>query len=882
MRPIRTFNVVPSLPPQLEGLRKLAHNLQWDWDVDTIDLFRRLDPDLWESSRYNPVLMLGTISQQRLQEVADDEGFLAQTDRAVQRMEDYLRERTWYHKNRPQPVEHECYAYFSMEFGLTSCMPVYSGGLGVLAGDHLKSASDLGLPLVGVGLLYQEGYFAQYLNADGWQQERYPINDFYNMPLQLERDDHGNEIRISVDYPGRTVFARIWRVQVGTVPLYLLDTNIEPNSQYDQDICDRLYGGDIDMRIHQEIMLGIGGVRMLEALGLKPTVYHMNEGHSAFLALERIRMFMDYKDLTFSEALEVASSSQMFTTHTPVPAGIDLFGADKILYYLGHYAHRFGLSDDEFLALGRENTGDLSTPFSMAVLAIKTATFVNGVSKLHGAVSRGMFGGLWQELPPAEVPITSITNGVHARSCVAKPTQQLYDRYLGPNWSHAGAKDPLWERVKSIPDEELWRNHELCRSQLVMYVRNRLKHSFLERGASAHEITEAEEVLDPSVLTIGFARRFATYKRATLFLRDVERIRKIIAGGGNPNRRVQFVIAGKAHPRDMPGKELIRKIIHFTRDEGLDGSIVFVPNYDIHTSRAMVAGCDVWLNNPRRPREASGTSGMKAAMNGILNLSVRDGWWDEADYIRTGWSIGAGEDYDDLEYQDDVEANAFYELIEQEVVPLFYNRDENGVPRGWVAKMKDAIYLNTPLFNTARMVKEYARRAYFPTSDRLQQLSANHFEPAKELAAWHTRLSDHWYDIRIEEVNIGASSELQVNQPFEVTASIDLSQLTHEDVEVELYQGTVQVDGEMHTGTAIPMAYRGKDAQGRSAYGVTLNYTSSGLQGLSLRILPKHRYLNNPLDPKLLLWAQPDEVKVNVGESPAGEELVAEPVTIAP
>ncbi|MBF2035054.1 MAG: alpha-glucan family phosphorylase [Leptolyngbyaceae cyanobacterium T60_A2020_046] len=863
MRPIRTFNVVPSLPPRLEGLRTLAYNLQWDWDVDTIDLFRRLDPDLWESSRYNPVLMLGTISQQRLQEIAEDDGFLAQTDRAVQRMEDYLRERTWYSKNRPQPIDHECYAYFSMEFGLTSCMPVYSGGLGVLAGDHLKSASDLGLPLVGVGLLYQEGYFAQYLNADGWQQERYPINDFYKMPLHLERDDTGSEIRIAVEYPGRTVYARIWRVQVGTVPLYLLDTNIEPNNQYDQDICDRLYGGDIDMRIHQEIMLGIGGVRMLDALGLKPTVYHMNEGHSAFLALERIRMLMDRAGLTYQEALQVASASQMFTTHTPVPAGIDLFGPDKILYYLGHYAQRFGLSDDEFLALGRENTGDLSTPFSMAVLAIKTATFVNGVSKLHGEVSRNMFGGLWENLPLDEVPITSITNGVHARSCVAKSTQELYDRYLGPKWSQAGTQDPLWDKVEAIPDQELWRNHELCRSQMVMYVRDRLQRSLRDRGAAVHEVNEAQEVLDPSVLTIGFARRFATYKRATLFLHDIERIRKILSGGPN-GRRVQFVIAGKAHPKDIPGKELIRKIIHFTRDEGLNGSIVFVPNYDIHTSRAMVAGCDVWLNNPRRPREASGTSGMKAAMNGLPNLSVLDGWWDEADYVSTGWSIGAGEDYEDPDYQDDVEANALYELIEQEVIPLFYNRDENGVPRGWVAKMKAAIRLNTPLFNTARMVKDYARRAYFPTSDRLSKLSAQSYAPAKTLAQWLAHLQNNWYNIHIEEIHIAANSELQVNQPFSVTALIALHELTHDDVQVELYQGEVKVDGEMHSGTAIPMTYCGTDDAGRSRYSVEVNYTSSGLQGLSLRILPRHQYLNSPLDPKLMLWATED-VTIKVG-----------------
>ena len=880
MRPIRTFNVTPALPLRLEGLRKLAYNLQWDWDVDTVELFRRLDPDLWESSHYNPVLMLGTISQQRLQEATEDEGFIAQTDRALQRMEDYLRERTWYPKNRPHPANGECYAYFSMEFGLTSCMPVYSGGLGVLAGDHLKSASDLGLPLVGVGLLYQEGYFAQYFNADGWQQERYPVNDFYNMPLTLERDAEGAEIRISVDYPGRTVHARIWRVHVGTVPLYLLDTNIDLNSQYDQDICDRLYGGDIDMRIHQEIMLGIGGVRMLEALGLKPTAYHMNEGHSAFLALERIRMLMDYKGLTFAEAMEVAASSQIFTTHTPVPAGIDLFGADKILYYLRHYARRFGLSDDQFLALGREDTGNLSTPFSMAVLAIKTATFVNGVSKLHGAVSRDMFGGLWHNLPKSEVPITSITNGVHARSCVSKPTQELYDRYLGPSWSQAGAKDPLWDRVKSIPDEELWRNHEICRSQLVMYVRNRLKKSLLDRDATPHEIAKAEEVLDPSVLTIGFARRFATYKRATLFLRDLERIRKIIVGV-KTNQKVQFVIAGKAHPKDIPGKELIRSIIHFTRDEGLDSSIVFVPNYDIHTARAMVAGADVWLNNPRRPREASGTSGMKASMNGLLNLSVLDGWWDEADYVRTGWAIGSGEVYDDPKYQDEVEANALYELIEKEVVPLFYDRDENDVPRGWVAKMKDAIYLNTPCFNTSRMVKAYARRAYFMASDRLEQLSTAQYEPAKELATWHNRLNESWYDIKIEAINIAAPTDLQVNQSFDVNAQIDLGHLTADDILVELYQGTVQVDGEMHSGVPIPMDYQGQNGSGKSLYGAKLQYSSSGLQGLSLRILPKHRYLNSSLDPRLILWAQPDEVHVSMGTSVSSSTPAATPAAIA-
>jgi starch phosphorylase len=881
MRPIRTFNVSPSLPKRLEPLRKLAYNLHWDWNTETKDLFRRLDLDLWESSRHNPVLMLGTISQKRLQEVVEDEGFLAQMDRAARQLDDYLKERTWYRKNRhPEVLEvpspgtapdylaidysRECYAYFSAEFGLTDCLPIYSGGLGVLAGDHLKSASDLGIPLVGMGLLYQEGYFAQYLNADGWQQERYPINDFYNMPLHLERHPDGSEIRIEVDYPGRKVYARIWRVQVGGVPLYLLDTNIEPNhAAYDQNITDQLYGGDIDMRIDQEIMLGIGGVRALKALGLKPTAYHMNEGHSAFLSLERIRTIMQEEGLSYPQAFQVVKSSQIFTTHTPVPAGIDLFPVDKVMHSVGYYADIFGLSKEEFLALGRENTGDLSAPFSMAVFAIKLASFVNGVSQLHGKVSRSMFKPLWQDLPLEEVPITAITNGVHARSCVVKSTQELYDRYLGPSWAEAPADNPLWDRFKAIPDEELWRNHERCRSELVMFVRERLQKHLRDRGASPAELAQAAEVLDPSVLTIGFARRFATYKRAALFLRDLERIRRLLLDTEHTKRpapykkrMVQFIVAGKAHPKDIPGKELIRQIVHFTRTEGMGHYVVFVPDYDIFVNHLMVAGCDVWLNTPRRPREASGTSGMKAAMNGLPNLSVLDGWWDEADYTRTGWAIGHGEDYDDPNYQDDVEANALYELMEQAVVPLFYDRDDEDLPRGWIAKMKDAIRLNCPHFNTARMVGEYATRAYFPASDRYRTMTTDSYAPAKDLSAWQARLFEHWYDMKIVDINISAVADIQVNQNFSVKARIDLAALTSEDVQVELYKGQVDANGEIVQGVPVVMDYQGKDQQNCAIYTSNISYSSSGLQGLSLRLIPRHDYLSNPLEMGLVLWAQ--------------------------
>ena len=854
MQPIRTFNVSPSLPSRLEPLRRLAYNLHWDWNVESKDLFRRLDPDLWESSHHNPVLMLGTINQGRLLEVVEDEGFLAQMDRAARQLEDYLQERTWYQKQRSSKPK-ECYAYFSAEFGLVDCLPVYSGGLGVLAGDHLKSASDLGLPLVGVGLLYQQGYFAQYLNADGWQQERYPINDFYNMPLHLERNPDGSELRIAVDYPGRKVYARVWRVQVGMVPLYMLDTNIEPNNPYDHDITDQLYGGDIDMRIHQEIMLGIGGVQMLKALGYNVTAYHMNEGHAAFSALERIRILIQEEGLSYAESRQVVASSNIFTTHTPVPAGIDLFAPDKILYYLGYYAEIFGLPKEQFLGLGRENTGDLSAPFSMAVLALKMATFSNGVAQLHGVVSRQMFKGLWQKVPVEEVPIAAITNGVHARSCVAKSTQELYDRYLGPNWSSAPPDSPLWERMDAIPDEELWRNHERCRLDMVLYVREHLVKHLRDRGAAAAEINQAQEVLDPNVLTIGFARRFATYKRATLWMRDLDRIKQILQG--NKHRKLQFVIAGKAHPKDIPGKELIRDINHFIREQHLEKQVVFVPNYDIYIARLMVAGCDVWLNTPRRPREASGTSGMKAAMNGLLNLSVLDGWWDEADYVRTGWSIGHGENYDDPNYQDEVEANALYELLEKEVIPLFYEyHDVDGLPRAWIAKMKDAIRLNCPFFNTARMVGEYAQRAYFPASDRYHILTVDNYAPAKELASWKSKLRDHWFNIRIKDIDVSEDTDIEVNQTVAVKAKVDLATLTNDDVRVELYQGSIDANGEIMNAVPVVMDYQGQDATGLSVYTANITYTVSGLQGLSLRVLPHHQHLSSPYEPRLIAWAE--------------------------
>jgi starch phosphorylase len=512
--------------------------------------------------------------------------------------------------------------------------------------------------------------------------------------------------------------------------------------------------------------------------------------------------------------------------------------------------------------LGRESTGDLDAPFSMATLAIKTASFYNGVSKLHGEVSRDLFKNQWPEVPVNEVPITSITNGVHARSCVSKYNQELFDRYLGPKWASTPADRPVWEKVYSIPDEELWRTHERCRTELVVFVRERLQKYLRDRGASLTEIEQAKNVLDPSVLTIGFARRFATYKRGNLFLRDLDRIKRILFDlhqdrlqGGKKKRLVQFVIAGKAHPKDIPGKEMIRDIIHTVRENGLADRVVFIPNYDIYVSRLMVAGCDVWLNNPRRPREASGTSGMKAAMNGIQNLSILDGWWDEADYVRTGWAIGSGEMYEDQNYQDQIEANALYDLIEQEVVPLFYDRDEEGIPHRWVAKMKDAIRLNCPTFNTSRMVGEYAKKAYFTVSDRYDTMTANHYAAAKELAHWKQKLFNSWYGIKIVDMDISESPDIQVNQNIAVKARIDLSGLSPSDVQIQLYKGALDANGQIINGETVVMDHQGSDSDGHSLYNATIYYSASGLQGLSLRVLPKHEYLSNSYEPGYILWA---------------------------
>lgn len=856
MKTIHSFNIVPSLPQELKKLEELAYNIYTFWDHQIIDLFRRLDVDLWEKTYHNPVLMLGTIKQEKLESTARDEAYLAFLNRVYEKYQSHMSEKTWFEKHyaSDKEVSTSVIAYFSAEFGLTECMPLYSGGLGVLAGDHLKSASELGLPMVAVGLCYQRGYFQQYLNNDGWQQETYPVNDFHNLPLAVMKDDNGNPIIIEVDMPGRVVKARIWRTQVGRIPLYLLDTNIPENSSKDQDLTDYLYGGDLETRIQQEILLGIGGTRALKALGINPTINHINEGHSAFLLLEKIRVYMKEQGLSFKEAMELSKTSNVFTTHTPVPAGIDIFPIVLMDKYFGKYYSDLGVSRDEFFAMGRKNPYDRFEDFNMAVFAIKNSAFTNGVSRLHGEVSRKMFQDIWPELPIEEIPITSVTNGTFALAWTSRDMVEIFNRYLGENWTHNISRQDTWLRVDSIPSEELWNTHERRRERLVAFTRRKLKEQLVRRGAPKSEIDEADEVLDPKALTVGFARRFATYKRANLLFSDLDRLDKIV---NNKDRPVQFIFAGKAHPHDNKGKELIRKIIQVAKMEQFRRKIVLVENYDINVARYLVQGVDVWLNNPLRPEEASGTSGMKVCFNGGLNCSILDGWWDEAFTPGMGWAIGSGEVYDDINYQNEVESGAIYELFEKEIAPTFYDRTVVGLPKKWVDMVKYNMKVVCPFFNTNRMVQEYTDLLYATLIKRKRACKEDNFKKIKELAAWKEKVYRHWANVRVNSV--GSSLEdskniVSVGHTIKVEVEVSLGELCENDVAVQMYYGSLDPHRNINNGEVIRLDFAEKLNDTVYKFIGSMPAHRSGLHGFAARVVPHHPLLINPFEMRLVTW----------------------------
>ena len=837
MHQVRSFVVLPALPEPLKPLRELAYNLWWTWNPEAIELFRRLDLDLWRELKHNPVMMLARMRQERLDRLARDPAYIASLGRVMQSLGYYMKQPTWFSETYgKEPVG--TIAYFSAEFGLHESLPIYSGGLGVLAGDHLKSASDLGLPLVGVGLLYRQGYFHQYLTNDGYQFEDYPDLDFSMLPVEQVRTPEGEPLRVYCDVGGHQVGCFVWKVTVGRVALYLLDTNLPENRPEDREITARLYGGDQEMRIRQEIILGIGGVRALTAMGITPSVCHMNEGHSAFLAIERILNRMQEDKLTFEEAQEVVATATVFTTHTPVPAGIDTFPTPLVTKYMGPYCHALGINEERLLQLGRMNMMDSREPFCMAVLALRLSHLSNGVSQLHGDVSRKMFSAVYPGVPINEVPISAVTNGIHIRSWLSREMAHLFDQYLGPQWADDPLNASIWQRVDLIPDAELWRSHERLREMLVAFARRRLRQQMIARGAPPAEVHSAEEVLDPEALTLGFARRFATYKRAVLMFRDAERLKRILL---NPERPVQLIIAGKAHPKDEAGKELIKRVVQFAKQPELRHKIVFIEDYDMLVARSLVWGVDVWINTPTKLHEASGTSGMKVPPNGGINMSVLDGWWPEAFDGTNGWAIGDRRIYGNQDYQDHMEAESFYELLEKEIVPMFYDRGADGLPRRWIAMMKASMRTCCPVFNTNRMVREYTERFYLPAARRWERFRQDGYRITREVASWRSKMQQKWDEVRIEHVEAKIPPETVVGQELPVTAQIRLGSIKPEEVSVELYYGPLDARGLITTGNAAPLKCEGRNGSDDTyRYSGAIPCEYSGQYGYALRIVPNH------------------------------------------
>jgi starch phosphorylase len=852
---------MPKLPPKLEKILDIAYNIWWVWNSDALELFRRMDRDLWEEVYHNPIKLLGSISQQRLKELESDPSFVAHLEEVHNELKKYLTAATWFHKEFSKTNPNCQIAYFSMEYGLTECIPMYSGGLGILAGDHFKSASDMGLPMVGIGLCYRYGYFSQHLTEDGWQQEDYIENHFFRMPMKRVKDDSGKTLKLFVElpktfYPSDEKFSKdnlekaffeVWEVKIGRNSLYLLSTDIPENTVENREITYRLYGGDREMRLKQEIILGMGGVKLLKSLKIFPTVWHMNEGHSAFVVFERIKDLMKEHGLSFKEAKEFVTLSSIFTTHTPVPAGIDVFSVDLINKYFHNYCKEVGIKIDEFLSLGRENPEDKNSGFSMAVLAIKCSQFVNGVSKLHGIVSRNMWKNLYPNLPPNEIPIDHITNGIHTNTWLSYEFSTLFDRYIGPSWKNEPENQNIWLRVKDIPDAELWRSHERRRERLVSFARKRLKEQLLRRGATRTEIDHAEEVLDPEALTIGFARRFAEYKRGTLLFRNLDRLKKILM---DKDRPVQIIISGKAHPLDNIGKDIIKYIVQLTKIPELRDKIVFLEDYDMNVAHYMVQGCDVWLNLPRRPLEASGTSGMKAAVNGVLNISVLDGWWCEAYNGENGWAVGGGEEYTDLGLQDEIESRIVYDLLEKEVVPLFYTRGTDGLPRGWIKKMKDAMLTICPKFNTNRLIEDYTRKFYLLADKYYHNFMSNNWELTKNFANWYEKVCSSWDKIKILDVKDNIVDTLNLNDKIDVEAKISLDKLSSNDVSVQIYWGYLDSKSRITEPRIVEMQV--VDEHNGIYKGMIIS-DRVGHCGYVIRILPK---FNNQIiyRPNLIKW----------------------------
>ncbi|KUO05723.1 glycosyltransferase family 1 protein [Streptomyces sp. DSM 15324] len=849
MKAIRRFTVRPLLPEPLRPLSDLARNLRWSWHADTRELFQSVDPERWAVSEGDPVRLLGGVRPERLAELAEDRRFLRRLTAAVDELHDYLTGDRWY-QSRPTAAElPAAVAYFSPEFGVTAALPQYSGGLGILAGDHLKAASDLGVPLIGVGLLYRHGYFRQTLSRDGWQQEHYPVLDPNELPLSLLREADGTPARVSLALPaGRQLHARIWLARVGRVPLLMLDSDVEENDLGERGVTDRLYGGGSEHRLLQEMLLGIGGVRAVRTYcrltgHAPPEVFHTNEGHAGFLGLERIAELGD-EGLDFDSGLEAVRAGTVFTTHTPVPAGIDRFDRELVARHFGPDAELPRMDVDRILRLGRETyPGGEPDLFNMAVMGLRLAQRANGVSLLHGQVSRGMFAGLWPGFDPDEVPITSVTNGVHAPTWVAPEVLRLGARQVGAQRAEdalAVGDGDRWDVVSGISDQSIWDLRRVLREQLVVEVRKRLRASWRQRGAGTAELGWIDGVLDPDVLTIGFARRVPSYKRLTLMLRDRDRLRELLL---HPTHPIQIVVAGKAHPADDGGKRLVQELVRFSDDPRVRHRIVFLPDYGMAMAQKLYPGCDIWLNNPLRPLEACGTSGMKAALNGCLNLSVLDGWWDEWFQPDFGWAIptadGAGTDPD---HRDDIEAAALYDLLEQRITPRFYERGRAGLPDRWIEMVRQTLTLLGPKVLAGRMVREYVDRLYTPAAQAHRAMTP---DTARELADWKARVRSAWHAVTVDHVETSvATTTAELGTTLALRVRVGLGELAPEDVEVQAVSGRVDEEDRITDASTVPLkAASGPDLEGRWLYEGPLSLDRTGPYGYTVRILPSHRLL---------------------------------------
>lgn len=850
----QSYEIVADMPPHLQSLMRLATNFRWCWHPETQNLFHDVDPGMWEEVEHNPVKLIRALSPERIERLELDAVFQSKLALCEKSLDEYLVARTWFDETYPGKRDELCFAYFCAEFGLNESLPIYSGGLGLLAGDHLKAASDLGLPLVGVGLLYSRGYFRQRLSDDGWQQENYPQTDFYSLPLTQVRNADDTPLQVLVDLPDRSINIQVWKAKLGRIELFLLDSNLITNAPQDQSITDNLYGGDENMRIRQEMVLGIGGLRALKAMGIKPDVCHMNEGHAAFLTLERLRQYQKDMGCDLKTARQVTVAGNVFTTHTPVPAGFDVFSPEMLKNYVSEAVEQAGIAFDDFLTMGRMKPTTTDEPFNMAILAMSMANHVNGVSRLHADVSRGMFQDRWPDFPIEEVPIDAITNGVHTMTWIGHRMVELLDRHLGVTWRDKPSHPDVWRAVHEMPDADLWEIREDQRADLVRFCRKRLMKSAAKHSHGRGAILEAGAVLDPRILTIGFARRFATYKRASLLFTDAERLKAILL---NSERPVQFVFAGKSHPRDDGGKGLIQEIVRFIKRENLQSRLIFIEDYDIEVARHLVQGVDVWLNNPRRPLEASGTSGMKVVPNGGLNCSILDGWWAEGYQSGMGWAIGDDVVNPDQAAQDWFDSKSLYQLIEQEIAPTFYNRNELGLPLGWIQMMRRSMATLAPRFSTSRMVREYTQRFYMPAATQYRNLDADNQANAKEVLAWRSRVRKSWPDVKILSVTRNAGASNKVGEEFAVQAHVQLGGLQPEDVQVQLVIGNIGPNRELVDYVPETMRHAGPDGNAQ-VFELTVGCTRPGHRGFVCRVIPKHDNVNVASEIPLVVWQQTD------------------------